>query len=302
MFIDQGTFRFEVINDWAKLPKQFAFGYTHGIVTDVEDNVFIFHTGTPSVMKFDRNGNYLSGWGEFEGAHGFYLHPESDGEYLYLTDEKGQWLKTRLDGREILRVGTPERGDIYDSERKFSPTDIAVAPSGDIYVADGYGQSYVHRYSANGEYISSWGGKGSEPGQMSCPHGISVNLRGPEPEIYVADRGNNRIQVFTLDGLHKRFVNKDLDMPCSFYFHNQETYIPDLHSRITVLDGSDQLIMHLGEDPEAYRQLGWPNLPKSYYRPNRFSSPHGICVDSRGDVYVAEWISDGRITKLVRQL
>ncbi|NRF95369.1 hypothetical protein HQN89_31325 [Paenibacillus frigoriresistens] len=80
-----------------------------------------------------------------------------------------------------------------------------------------------------------------------------------------------------------------------------EVYLPDLNSRITVLDSEDRLITHLGEDQQAYKQQGWPNLPKSYYRPDKFSSPHGVCVDSQGNVYVAEWISDGRVTKLVRQ-
>lgn len=98
-----------------------------------------------------------------------------------------------------------------------------------------------------------------------------------------------------------RFVEHNLDLPCSFYFFGDEVYLPDLHSRVTILDANDRLITHLGEDQQAYKQQGWPNLPKSYYRPDRFSSPHGICVDSKGNVYLAEWISDGRVTKLVRQ-
>ncbi|WP_248926212.1 hypothetical protein [Paenibacillus hamazuiensis] len=301
MKIGQGEFQYEVVNGWARLPEHASFGYTHGIVVDSEDNVYLFHTGAPSLMKFDREGRYLSGWGEFPGAHGCLLHEEADEAYLYLTDTKlGIVVKTTLDGKEVLRIGTPEMEGVYDTERRFVPTDVAVAPNGDIYVADGYGQSWVHRYDRRGERIQSWGGKGSEPGQMSCPHGVSVCLRGKEPELYVADRGNNRIQVFTLDGVHKRFVTDDLDMPCSFYFRGGETYIPDLHSRVTILDGGDRLIAHLGEDPEAFRQTGWPNLQKSYFRPDKFSSPHGICVDSKGDVYVSEWISDGRVTKLKR--
>jgi hypothetical protein len=77
-------------------------------------------------------------------------------------------------------------------------------------------------------------------------------------------------------------------------------YVPDLNSRVTIFDENDRLLTHLGEDQQAYKQAGWPNLPKSFYRIGRFSSPHGLCVDSQGDVYVAEWISDGRLTKLRR--
>ncbi|MBP1993335.1 hypothetical protein [Paenibacillus eucommiae] len=301
--VGNGTHTYEVATGWAKLPDHLKFGYTHGVVVDKENHVYIFHTGKPSVFKFDKEGNYLASWGEeFEGgAHGFYLHEEAGGEFLYVTDTvKGIMVKTTLDGEHLLTLGAPDHGDMYDADRQYVPTDVAVAPNGDIYIADGYGQSWIHQYTAEGIYIRSWGGKGSEPGQLNCPHGISVDLRGNEPVLYVADRGNYRIQVFTLDGQFVRIIADDMDMPCSFYYYKDEIYFPDLHSRITIFDKNDRLITHLGEDQQAYKQTGWPNLAKSYYKTNKFSSPHGICVDSAGDVYVAEWIVDGRITKLVR--
>ncbi len=304
MITGSGTHVYDIAEGWAKLPNGIALGYTHGIVVDSSDNVYVFHTRKPCVVKFDRNGNYLSSWGdEFEGgAHGCYLHLEQDAEYLYLTNpDTGLVVKTTLDGETVLRLEKPDLPDIYSDERPYKPTDVAVAPNGDIYVADGYGQSYIHQYAADGRYIRSWGGSGSGEGQLTCPHGISVDLRGGEPELYVADRGNNRIQVFTMDGQHKRFIVDDMDMPCSFYYYGDEVYFPDLHSRVTVFDGNDRLITHLGEDQQAYKQQGWPNVPEHYFRPNKFSSPHGVCVDSRGDVYVAEWTENGRVTKLVRR-
>ncbi|GGG18884.1 hypothetical protein [Paenibacillus abyssi] len=296
-------YRYEVVEGWAKLPPSITFGYTHGIETDAKGNVYVFHTGNPSVVVFDEDGNYLTSWGgQFEeGAHGFYLHEEADGAYLYVTDINcGLMVKLTLDGQEILSIGTPDRPDIYNDEKKFIPTDAAVAPNGDIYIADGYGEPYIHHYTKEGVYIRSWGGAGHEAGQLLRPHGISVDLRREEPELYVADRGNFRIQVFTLDGKHKRFITNDVDRPCSFYYTEHELFIPDLNSRVTIFDQQDQLITHLGEDQQAYKQEGWPNLPKSCYRPDRFSSPHGVCVDKKGNVYVAEWISDGRVTKLKR--
>lgn len=305
LIIGSATHSYEVQEDWGRLPEGIRYGYTHGICVDAEDRVYVHHTGVQSVVVFDSDGRCLSSWGdEFEGgAHGFYLHMDSSGEeHLYFADTKrAMVVKTTLTGEVLLRIEPPDRPDLYGPERRYVPTDVCVAPNGDIYVSDGYGQYYVHHYDASGCYIRSWGGRGSEPGQVLEPHGISVNLRGEEPELYVADRRNHRIQVFTLEGEHKRFVEHNLDLPCGFYFFGDEVYIPDLNSRVTILDDRDRLITHLGEDQQAYKQKGWPNLPKSYFRPDKFSSPHGVCVDSEGNVYVAEWISDGRITKLVRQ-
>jgi len=294
---------YNLVQGWAKLPADLDFGYTHGIVVDQEDNVYVFHTGKPSIFKFNQDGQFLEAWGEeFEGgAHGFHMNKEQDGEYLYVTDTtRCNVVKMDLSGKHLLTLETPDRADIYNEELKFVPTDVAVSASGDIYVADGYGQSWIHQYTAAGEYIRSWGGNGTEDGQLNCPHGISIDIRSGEEEVYVADRGNHRIQVFTLQGDFKRVIVDDLDMPCSFYFQGDEVYIPDLDSRITIFDKNDRLICHLGEDQQAYKQTGWPNLPKSYYRDNKFSSPHGVCVDSQGSVYVAEWIVDGRVTKLSR--
>lgn len=299
------THEYEVAENWCRLPEGKSFGYTHGVCVDSEDNVYVFNTSIDAVMIFGQNGEFLSSWGEefAEGAHGFYLHKEEDGsEFLYMTDiQRGLVVKSTLTGEILLRMEQPNRPDLYDEERRYIPTDVCVAPNGDIYVSDGYGQYYIHQFDAEGSYIRTWGGRGSEAGLLLEPHGISINLRGEEPEVYVADRRNHRIQVFTLDGEHKRFMDQNLDLPCSFYICGEELYIPDLNSRVTVLDNQDRLITHLGEDQQAYKQKGWPNLPKSYFRPDKFSSPHGVCVDSNGDVYVAEWISDGRLTKLIRQ-
>lgn len=303
MEMGNGKIGFAVVEGWGTLPDRLAYGYTHGIVVDSRDNVYVLHTGKPSVVVFDRDGRYVSAWGDqfAGGAHGLYLHREAAGEFLYITDkDRARMVKTTLDGEVVLTLHTPNLPDVYDAERKYKPTDAAVAPNGDIYVTDGYGQYWVHHYDAGGNYIRSWGGKGTEPGKLDRPHGISIDLRRSEPEIYVADRGNHRIQVFGLNGEHRRFIREHVDRPCSFYFHRDDMYVPDLHSRVTLFDAHDRLIVHLGEDPEARKQAGWPNLPKSYFRADKFSSPHAVCVDSEGSVYVAEWISDGRITKLAK--
>ena len=145
---------------------------------------------------------------------------------------------TRIDevAAGIYRINTPDLPNIYDAEKKFSPTETAVAPNGDVYIADGYGQPWVHVYSPQAEYKFSFGGPGSELGQLNNPHGIMLDQRGSEPLILVSDRGNHRLQYFTLDGKPVRTVEGMLDLPCTTEPYQHEIYIPDLHSRMTVLD------------------------------------------------------------------
>ena len=302
MQIGNGSHIYEIVEGWAKLPKGIELGYTHGVVVDSIDQVYVFNMSKDAVMILDREGNYIDSWGEqfADGAHGMYLHKEDDGEYLYLTDyEKHIVVKTTLDGKTIFTLGVPDN-PIYDRGFKYNPTDTAVAPNGDFYTCDGYGMNMVHKYDKFGRLIKSWGGKGTEPGKMDSPHGIWIDTRGSTPLVYVADRENNRIQIFTTDGEHVRFVTNDIDYPCCFYESENEIYIPDLHSRITILDKNDELITHLGEDQTAWKKEGWPRRPMSEHKIGSFISPHGLCVDSHRDIYVAEWVPSGRLTKLIR--
>jgi len=311
MILGTGTHRYEVNHAWAKLPAGKSFGYTHGVVVDKSDNVYIFHqpASNPAnsvwqdaVCVFDRDGNFKSSWGlQYKsGAHGLYYSMEDGTEYLYLSDPDQRVVdKCTLDGKKVLTFPIAPRTDIYMGQ-PYRPTDVCVAPNGDVYVFDGYGYSYVHCFDKNANYKFSIGGGGSNPGQLSCPHAGNIDLRHAEPELYVADRGNNRIQVFTLDGKHKRFVKDEQNMPCNFAYYKDEIYIPDLISRLTILDKNDKLIAHIGFGETMSKTPGWPNIPDKL-EAGKFSAPHQCRVDSHGDVYVAEWISTGRVTKLSRQ-
>jgi DNA-binding beta-propeller fold protein YncE len=306
LVIGDGTHRYEVIDLWGKLPAGLQFGTTHGVVEDGQGRIYIHNTGEKSVIVFDADGNYLSSWGEAysAGAHGMLYNREDNGEYLYLAATGQNFMaKVTLDGREVLRIGTPPRPDIYDAEKKFVPTEAAVASDGTIFITDGYGQHWVHRYNAKGEYLDSFGGLGSEVGQLHQPHGIMIDTRNGEELVLVADRANHRMQYFTLAGKPVRMLDHDLRMPCTGIQWGDELYIPDLFSRISIFDRNDQLIEHLGDRPNCWETEGWPNLPREQWVAGKFSSPHDMHVDGRGNIYVAEWLSNGtgKVTKLIRQ-
>ena len=301
--LGSGAHTYEVEPDWGRLPDSVHYGYTHGVVVDAQHRILVHNQSRDAMVIFDHQGKFVKSWGqEFEkGAHGMLLNREGGTEFLYLSDyARHIVVKTTLDGEVVWTLGYPKDAGVYESEEKYKPTNVAVAANGDVYVADGYGLSWVHQYNAKAEYIRSWGGKGTEPGKLDCPHGIFVDTRGAEPVLLVADRGNARLQKFTLDGKHAGFVTEELRRPCHFDRRGDELYIPDLHGRVTIFDRENRLITHLGDNPDVWKRKGWPNIPHDDRVAGKFISPHAACVDAEGNIYVVEWISDGRVTRLRR--
>jgi hypothetical protein len=294
---------YELVEGWGQLPAGVTYGFTHGVQVDSANRVIIHNRSKDSVIVFDEDGRFVKSWGpEFqEGAHGCLLRRENGTEYLYLSDPARHLVaKTTTDGEPVWTLGYPKETGIYSSEDQFKPTNVAVGPDGDIYVADGYGLSWIHQYHLNLEYVRSWGGKGSAPGKLDCPHGIWIDQRGASPIVMVADRANVRLQMFTLDGQHLGFVTEGLRRPCHFDERGGDLLVPDLHGVVTIFDRANRPIAHLGDNPGVWDREGWPNLPESTVRPDQFISPHGACWDHEGDLYVVEWIQRGRVTKLRR--
>ena len=174
--------------------------------------------------------------------------------------------------------------------------------NGDVWVADGYGSNYVHRYTKAGGYTGSINGTEGAAGAFACPHGIAFIPKPAGAELYIADRSNKRIQVYDGEGKFKRVVGADyLNSPCMFVHRNGVVYVPELFARLTIIDENDKLIAHLGENAEAVSTKGWPNHPTGMIHAGKFNSPHGMAVDAKtGDLYVGEWIVGGRVIKLAR--
>ena len=247
--IGEGAYKFEAIHDWGELPANIKYGNTHGVVEDSRGRIFVHHTvhntseSHDTMVVFDEKGKFVKSWGkDFKGgAHGLHIHKEGKNEFLYLCDTKrGLVVKTTLDGEEVLTLGYPKQAKEYEpaadgKPRKYSPTNLAIGPNGDIYVGDGYGSNYINQYNSKGEYIRTFGGTGKAEGQLACPHGIYVDTRGKQPVLTVADRTNNRLQHFSLDGKHLSFTTSDgkITAPCHFNMRKGKVVIPDLDARVT---------------------------------------------------------------------
>lgn len=302
--IGQGEHTYEVIHDWGQLPDRIVYGNTHGVCEDSQGRIYIKHTvgrDSPSqdaLVVFDAEGRFVKSWGaEFKGgAHGLHLVREGKDESLFLADpNRGLVVKCTLDGEDIFRLSFPEESGLYQNKSEYKPTNVATAPNGDFYVADGYGKSWIHQYTSRGQYIRSFGGPGKERGQTLCSHGLRVDTRGSEPRLVVADRSNRRLQYFSLDGRHISFVHDHMRAPCHFDQRGSILLIPDLEARVTLLDDKDRLIVHLG-DGGHFKDLR--DKPRSAFKPGQFIAPHGACFDRQGNIFVVEWVEVGRVTKL----
>lgn len=309
--VGEGTHKYEVIHDWGELPPSIAYGNTHGVCQDSRGRMYIHHTvnktseSHDTMVVFDDKGKFVKSWGrDFEGgAHGLHISKEGRNEFLYLCDTKRAIVaKTTLDGEEVFTLRYPKESPAYESgNTKYSPTNLAIAPDGDLYVGDGYGSSYINQYNSRGEFIRTFGGKGKEAGQLDCPHGLVVDLRGgKQPTLLVADRGNRRLQRFTLDGRHIEFIG-GTTLPCHFHvFKNGDVVIPDLGAKVTLLDRQNNVITHLGDDSAANTWGQLRKEPRDKFTPGKFVCPHGACFDHDGNIFVVEWVEVGRVTKLRR--
>jgi outer membrane protein assembly factor BamB len=300
---------FESDAQWEKLPE----GYKHTDVSDVavdsRDRVYLLTRRDYRVIVYDREGNYLCSWGEgiFTNAHGLHIGPDDS---IYCVDNHDHSVrKFTTEGELLMVLGTPGvpsdtgfDGRELDSIAFGGPpfnkcTNLAVGPNGDLFVSDGYGNARVHRFSADGTLIRSWGEPGTGPGQFHLVHGIWV---APDGRVLVGDRENDRVQVFSPDG---EFLAEwtDMQRPCDIVIDRDGyTYVAEL----CVYAGDKSYVHGVATTPRPSRvgifdpngvrvgQLGTVGGCDT----GEFVAAHGLAFDSRGDLYVAEvtWVMAGR--------
>ena len=287
--VGSGTHTYDILDDWAKTPPGWDIGQAEPAV-DRDDQVYVFNRGDHPMMVFDREGNFLTEWGQgvLTDAHGIFI---SGDDYIYLpVREAHAVVKYTLDGRPMFTMGLWDKpsdtggirsdGTVQRAAGPFNRcTDIALSPSGDLYISDGYANCRVHKYSPEGRYLFSWGRPGkSAPGEFHIPHGIWVHWDG---RVMVCDRENNRIQIFTAEGNH---INQwtALARPCDIWIDADETvYVVELDAFMTILDMEGNVLAKL----DAGTGHGG----------------HAVWGDSRGDLYVGHNMEGKRLLKLVRR-
>ncbi len=289
--LGSGEYQYERVEGWAKIPEYFTLIDPVDVAVDSRDRVFVFCRGNHPVLIFNRDGNFISCWGEghFRYAHGIFIGPDDS---VYLTDSQAQTVEKFTPGGELLMtVGVRDWAEPTHHHAPFNmPTGLALGPSGEMFVSDGYGNSVVHKFSPEGKLIKTWGEYGSGPGQFITVHNISVDKHGT---VYVCDRHNDRIQTFTSDG---QYITSwtDFHWPMDVYIDqpNDIIYVVEAQltgpnqSRVSIRDLNGNILSSWeGRESEGKGVL---------------DVGHGIWVDSRGDIYETEIDNTHRIQKFAK--
>ena len=310
MLYGSGKYTYEWVEDWAKLPKGVSFVDVCGIAIDNQDRIYVLNRSYQKpMMVFNRQGDLVASWGEghfsqpqgarsvpdgfrygdgyFSRAHGICIAP--DGSIFCTNDRNHTVSKFTPDGKLLMTLGIENKPsdtgyrDVPDAFERIAmitrggppfnrPTGVAVAASGEIYVSDGYGNARIHKFSPDGTLLFSWGEPGSGPGQFRTPHGIHIDKRN---RVWVADRNNNRLQIFDSNG---NFLGQWTDLIRTddlFIDQDDVVYVAELCKRVSIFTIDGRLLSR------------WGNESNPIDKP-LFFAPHTLAVDSRGDLYVAE--------------
>ncbi|MEL7159280.1 MAG: peptidylglycine monooxygenase [Bacteroidota bacterium] len=325
--VGHGDFRYKVRKDWADL-NRFTTYLTncHEMVVDSQGRLhMIGDDPRNNVIVFDRSGKVLDTWGTmYPGGHGLTLNNEGGEDFLYLAEsgysndphrgtlvrQDGFVTKNKLDGTVIFTIGHPQTVGAYEPGMRFQPTETAVAPNGDIYVADGYGSNYILRYDQHGRFIQKFGGSGNADANYNLvnAHGVAVDLRdAANPKLIVTSRAQNAFKYFTLDGKWLKTVTLANLQPCRPVLDDDKLYAGVCWSHnfgeasargvakpwlvqsgfTMVLDANDRLVSCPGGEQPIYAndelQPVHQNAQRTFYH------GHDVCIGPDKNMFVCQW-------------
>lgn len=280
-----GKYKYEVQEGWGKLPEGWTFGWIPAVAVDSEDRIYVYSRSERPMVVFDSSGNVVASWGEdiLKDAHGIFIDAEDN---IYCVERNTHVVrKFTKDGELLMTLGTPDKPGA-EGEPFNLPTDIALGPDGEMFISDGYGNVRVHKYSPDGEFIMSFGTSGDGPGEFNLPHSVWVDSRN---RVMVADRQNNRIQLFTLSGEYITEWGGFRHPDDIFIDADDIVYVAELDQRVTILTLDGEVLAQWGSQRGS-------EAPGEF-----FACPHGIWADSHGDLYVGEVQADNRLQKFIKQ-
>jgi sugar lactone lactonase YvrE len=298
---------YEVDPSWPERRADLPWGHVPGIAVDKQDNVFVFTRTNPPVQVYAADGKFVRAWGTGIISNAHHLKIDRDG-HVWITDIGFHVVrKFTRDGQMLLTLGTP--GQLGDSPRHFNkPTDLALAPNGDIFVSDGYGNSRIAHFDRQGNFIKAWGTLGTGSANFSIPHAIACDSKG---RLYVADRNNVRVQVFDRSG---RLMSswRDVVVPWGFCMTAEDdvwvcgsspmawTRDPKYPTAPLGCPPKDQVFMRFNTDGKLLQLWTVPKGEDDKEKPGDLNWLHCIALDSKGNVYAGDIIGK-RAQKFVRK-
>lgn len=293
--------RYRRLDNWGQLPDGWALGDTPGVAVNSKGHVFVLNRSEHPVVIFDKEGRFLDSWehAAFRRPHALCIGPDDS---VYIVDDQGHAIhKFNANGTLLLSIETKDHPSntgyrpgypetVQRAGPPFNhPTGLALSPSGEMYVSDGYGNARVHKFSPEGRLLYSWGEPGVKDGQFLLPHGICCDRA---EQVYVADRENSRVQIFSPKG---DFLAVWSDAPRA----SSVALDPDGNFLVTEMG---LLMQGPPGNKHIVKENAWPRItirspqgkileqwrPDDHGDDGVFFSPHCIAMDSNGDIYVSE--------------
>ena len=303
--IGHGDFKYRVERAWGNLdPKKTPVNNCHEMVMDAQKRLIML-TDHPenNIIIYDKSGKLLETWTlNYQSAHGLTLHNEGGEEFLYITDiSTGTVVKTDLKGKVIMTITDPRKNGIYDECNPYRPTETALAPNGDIYIADGYGSQFILQYDAKGNPIRKFGGDSFlQKDKFKQVHGVTLDNRDSNnPTLLCSGRVKNMFKRFSLEGeyiediyLPGAFISRaviDDDMVYSgVCFGMTETKFTMQQNMgfVTIIDKNNQVVSNPGGTKPSYKKGA---LQPMYQEKPIFKHCHDVCVDDDKNLYVCQW-------------
>lgn len=312
--IGHGDFKYRVHKAWGDLDRSVTpVKNCHEMVMDSQGRLIMVGDDIRNnIVIYDKSGKLLDSWGiRYKGGHGLTLWNDGSEDFLFICDSNGESIiKTTTEGRELMIIGHPSEYGAYEKEDKFKPTESAIAPNGDIYIADGYGSNYVLQFTKDGEFIRKIGsGRGIGKDQFQTAHGVCIDYRGKgEPTLLITSRAGNCFKRFSLDGNYLEQINLPGAYMCRPVIHNDNLYSGvcwsseidfvegdmDTHpirtnpksGFVTILDNKGKVVSNPGGTKPEYKK---GELQRMLQEQPIFNHCHDVCVDDDENLYVCQW-------------
>jgi len=319
--VGEGAHTFRVRHNFPQLPDRYTWQTTHNVAVDAAGNLYVIHEGRanqkdhPAIFVFDPAGTFIRAFGsEFQGGgHGIEVRQEVSEEFLYVCGYQGvkSFAKLTPTGEIVWFRKAPMESGAYASgedtstkpswnRQGFLPTNFAFLDDGGFLLADGYGTFKIHRFDKDAKWLGAFGGPGDGKGTFDTPHGLWIDRRdGREPTIVVCDRAHNTLQIFSLDGTYKETLT-GFGLPANIDTWKNLMLVPELKACVTLLDEKNQVVARLGRAVERLDEIKDLRGQPDKWLDGQFVHPHDACFTPNGDIFVAEWVATGRISKLER--